>query len=223
LLKDIENNAAIIGNRVKSTRMLAGYTRTAFSQISGISMATLRTWEDPTHGRRGITKKGAKRFINVVNNLGIYCTEEWLLLGKGPGSTIMDVIKNVSLDNNSTVTWGEEEAIFKDIESFKTNNPDPIVASIVDDSMLPFYSYGDYIGGSRKTGDNIAALIGLNCIIELQDKIVVRKISIIDNENKYVLTALNIKPSTVDAVIVRTDLVAASEIVWHRSRGKNQE
>lgn len=47
---------------------------------------------------------------------------------------------------------------------------------IMDGTMLPFFSYGDYVGGSKKIGNNVSSFLGFNCIIELKDVITVSKI-----------------------------------------------
>ncbi len=206
------------GNRVKSARMLTGCTRKAFSEKTGISAATLRVWEEPLAGRSGITKKGAERFTLILQSCGIYCTVEWLLLGKGPGPTLLNVDKETIFKNIEPITWGEEEAIFKDIEAFKANNPNPIVAIVTDGSMIPFYSYGDYVGGVKRTGQEINALIGCNCIIELPKITIVRKISLINNLGRYTLSALNIDSSIINPVITDTEIISAAKIIWHRSR-----
>ncbi len=211
------DNPNTVGNRVKSARMLSGHSRQSFAKASEISMATLRAWEDPTPGRCGLTKKGAKRLVRALNGMGIFCTEEWLLAGSGPGPKIIH--DSFEPDPDEVVDWGEEESILKDIESFKKNNPDPIVAIVADGSMLPKFSYGDYVGGNKVYGDDIKSLIGTNCIVEITEKTLIRRVGDYIQDG-YTLTAINQDPSTVDAVIVGVKLKSAAEIVWHRWRKK---
>lgn len=211
--------SCVIGNRIKSVRMLAGYSRKAFAEKSGISGATLRAWEEPVQKRNGITQKGAIRLVQGLQESGISCTLEWLLEGKGPGPSLLNSNPiNVSTDAKLEISWNEEESIFKDIESFKINNPNPIVAIITDGSMLPFYSYSDYVGGSKKTGNEIASLVGLNCIIELEDLTIVRRITSSNSQGKYTVRALNIDPSVTQPVIENVEILSAAHIIWHRSR-----
>lgn len=214
----VRDNPVSVGNRVKSARMLTGHSRQAFAAVSNISMATLRAWEEPTTGRFGLTKKGAKRFIHALNEFGIYCTEDWLLCGHGHGPNIIQTSSEKKFDENE-VTWGEEEAILKDINAFKKNNPDPIVAIVTDGSMLPLFSYGDYVGGCKVYEEDIKKLIGMNCIVKMQDKALMRRLSSF-SENGYTLTSLNQESTVVDPVITGAVLKFAAEIVWHRWRKK---
>ena len=214
------NNPASVGNRVKIARMLSGHNRQSFSEKSGISMATLRAWEEPITGRYGLTKKGAGRFVNALNEMGIYCTSDWLLHGTGPGPNIIRHSNEALLDIEE-VNWGEEEAILKDIEAFKKNNPDPIVAIVTDGSMLPKFSYGDYVGGCKVYGEEIKKLMGINCIVGMKEKTVIRRITSA-SESLYTLTAINQESTTTDIVIADAVLQFSAEITWHRWRKKIQ-
>ena len=214
-------NPVLVGNRVKSARMLSGHSRQSFSKETSISMATLRAWEEPTVGRYGLTKKGAERFVKALNNMGTYCTADWLLHGTGPGPNIIRASHEVAI-NIDEVSWGEEEAILKDIDAFKRNNPDPIVAILTDGSMLPKFSYGDYVGGCKVHGEEMEKLIGRNCIVEIEDKTVIRRMNSASN-SRYTLTALNQEAAAVDTVITDAALKFAAEITWHRWRRKVQD
>lgn len=215
------DNPTSVGNRVKSARMLSGHSRRSFSAESSISMATLRAWEEPTAGRYGLTKKGAERFVSALNEMGVYCTTDWLLHGVGPGPNIIRTAHEMALDIEE-VSWGEEEAILKDIEAFKRNNHDPIVAIVTDGSMLPKFSYGDYVGGCKVYGEEIKKLIGVTCIIGIDEKTVIRRLTSASG-SRYTLTALNQESTTVDTVITDIILKFAAEITWHRWRKKIQD
>ncbi len=210
--------AALRGDRIKSARMLAGYTRKAFADKFSIPVPTIRAWEEPPAGRNGVTNSGVKRLTKVFNESGIYCTKEWILNGTGPGPTIVDRYNDQSPEK--AITWGEEEAILRDIESFKQNNRSPMVAVITDRAMIPYYSYGDYVGGEKKTGKEIRSLVGLNCIVEVRNKLLIRRISMVDVHNRYTLTALNMEVSGTDPVITQVEIAAAAQIVWHRGRAR---
>lgn len=219
--QQIKDDPVIIGNRIKSVRMLAGYNRKAFSKKTGISAVTLRVWEEPSSDRQGITENGVSRLITALEICGIHCTADWITHGIGSGPTLVDLDRSKILGNDQNViTWDEEEAIFKDIESFKSNNPDPIVAIIIDGSMLPFYCYGDYVGGTKRFGDDIISLSGLNCIIELQDLTLIRKLDFIEKEKIFTLSAINIDSSVKNPVIHNAEVISAAKIVWHRSKEK---
>lgn len=212
------DNPTSIGNRVKSARMLSGYTRQAFATVSEISMSTLRIWEEPSKTRSGLSLKGANRLVKALNSIGIFCTSQWLLNGTGPGPNIIGSPREKIFEKQS-VSWGEDESILKDIAAFKLNNTDPIVAIIQDGSMLPKFSYSDYVGGSKLYGEDIAQLIGRDCIIGLEDKTIVRRIVSL-SESGYTLSALNQDSLLKDTIIVEAKPFYAAEIVWHRWKRK---
>lgn len=219
LAENSKSEPSVIGNRVKSARMLAGYSRCKFAEKSRISAATLRIWEEPPPNRGGITKKGVARLITTLQSCGIYCTMEWIWTGKGQGPAVINFDKGLITNEVEAVTWGEEEAIFKDIESFKANNSNPIVAVVSDGSMLPFYSYGDYVGGSKKQDGDIASLVGSNCIIELEDMTIIRRISRLDNVTMaFTLSALNVDSSISEPIMQTNKIISAAKIIWHRGR-----
>lgn len=214
------DEAIEIGNRIKSTRMLSGYTRKSFALETGISSATLRFWEEPKHGRYGLTKKGAERLITAFNKCGVLCDKEWLLSGKGHGPKLINTnFSKLFEDDDQQESWGEEEAIIKDIESFKENNPNSIILMITDTSMLPIYSEGDYVGGSKKYSCDIKNLIGLNCIVETDKYILARKIVAGRSSDVFSLIALNKKGGS-EQVTLNVELKSAAEIVFHRWKGR---
>jgi hypothetical protein len=198
--------------------MLAGYTRKAFADKFSIPVPTIRAWEEPPVGRNGVTTSGIKRLIKVFHESGIYCTEEWILNGAGPGPTLVDRYNDTAPEK--AITWGEEEAILRDIESFKQNNRSAMVAVVTDRAMLPYYSYGDYVGGEKKTGKDIRLLLGLNCVVEVRNKLLIRRISMVDAHNRYTLTALNMEVPGADPVVTNVEISAAAQIVWHRGRAR---
>lgn len=206
-----------IGNRVKSARMLSGLTRTSFAKKSNISAATLRAWEEPPKERHGLTSKGAKRLIVALNLCGIYCSESWLLFGHGESPKPIDMIGQSPIDdkNNSTL-WTEEEAILKDINSFLQNNKNAIVIIVPDDIMCPPFSAGDYVGGRKKTIDQIKSLIGLNCIIETNHSILIREI--IELNGNYISVKGTSSSFQDKDNIDINEINSAAEIIWHRWR-----
>lgn len=214
-IKNTKNSPSSAGNRVKSARMLSGHSRKAFADISGISMATLRAWEDPGDGRKGLTKKGADRLVKALNKAGISCSKKWLLHGEGIGPKPIGQYSEIFTDEDVFKGWGEEEAIFKDIESFRANNIDGLIAIVNDDAMLPLYSPGDYVGGIKKTGNDIKNLIGINCIVEYEDSIIIRRITT-EKNGLYTLSVLNQDSTLENLVLVDVDISIAAEVTWHR-------
>lgn len=215
-LKNI--NLFSAGHRVKSARMLGGYSRTAFAKISNISAATLRAWEEPNEGRYGLTQKGAERLIDALSRCNVHCSVDWLLYGKGFGPSIAGQKTKLHNLDFEQITWGAEESILKDIAAFKTNNPNAIVTMISDETMSPFFSNGDYVGGCLESDLDIKKLSGTNCIIDTGSDLLVRKI-IACHKNLYTVTSVN--PSLSEPLILSVQIKSAAEIVWHRRRKKS--
>ena len=210
-----KNDIIAAGNRVKSARMLSGHSRQSFAKVSDISMATLRAWEEPQGGRSGLTVKGAKRIVQALKNVGIHCCDIWLLHGIGIGPKIIDKC-NIS-EIYEKPSWDEEEAIFKDIESFKINNPDPIIAMVSNQLMVPRFFYGDYVGGSKVSGEKLKLIFDRACIICIEEKILIKNLVYHDNRG-YILSDLN--AIRAESHLILPEITAAAEIVWHRSRRK---
>lgn len=226
MIVELENkpmlmDPASIANRIKSTRMLSGHTRRSFSRQSEISVATLKAWEYPKgESRNGLTQLGADRLVNAFKKCGISCTKKWLLCGEGPGPKVDSPIFQEFFDNQTSNEWDEEESILKDIESFKHNNPNSIVIMVPDNTMYPLFNYGDYVAGNKKQGAELKALIGLNCIVELVDKTIVRTLRAVSS-NRYSLSTINETNSKNEASALNVKIVSAAEIVWHRWRKKS--
>ncbi len=216
--KNTNIEQSIVGNRIKSVRMLAGYNRKEFSEKTGISAATLRIWENPFSDRQGITENGVVRLMQALKACGVLCSKDWLINGLGPGPSLIMDRSSILSQALQDITWGEEESIFKDIQSFKANNINPVVTMITDDSMTPFYFYGDYVGGSKKNGANIHQFVGSHCIVELQHTTVIRGVNQCLTNNKYILSTPNINQSITSQIIYDPEIITIAKIVWHRSK-----
>lgn len=215
ILIEKKDNPTSVGNRIKSARMLSGHSRISFSTISKISAATLRAWEEPNAGRYGLTEKGATRLINALRRCNINCTKKWLLHGIGGGPNLIGSNAKILDLQYENVNWGEEESILKDIAAFKSNNANTIVTMITDNVMLPFFSYGDYVGGCALSKKNIKKLIGFHCIIDIGNDLIVRTISAC-SKNRCKVTSPN--PAFADSIINAAEIKVAAEIIWHRRR-----
>ncbi len=206
-----------IGKRVKSARMLSGLSRGEIAEKYGISLPTLRAWENPPSGKGGLTQKGAIRLVEAFKCAGVVCDVKWLLLGIGRGPTLANVISQFG--NELPIICDEEESILNEIECFKENNSDSIVVIVKDDGMSPLYNIGDYVGGSKMYNNDIEKLEGLDCIVEsLDDEIFIRKLNKGRYANLYTLSCTNPMNDNVRPLIIDLPLKSAAEIVWRRKR-----
>lgn len=209
----LDSNAR--GNRIKSARMLGGLSRRKFASVSKISLPTLRSWEEPSIGRGGLTENGAQRLSAAFLQHGIVCSTEWLLSGKGSSPKFLESTEQSIIEiEDESIFWNEDESIIRDIEAFKKHNAEAIVALIQDAAMVPFFSLGDFVGGYRLYGDRISYLVGLNCIIETQGNILVRKIAKKYTDDLFELSPINLQIEHPKIVTIES----AAEIIWHRKR-----
>ena len=74
---------------------------------------------------------------------------QWLLDGNGKSPALLDseFAPYPTIDNGIAPLLAQENTIQKEVDFFKTNNPNAIVIMVSDDTMEPVYSSGDFVGG----------------------------------------------------------------------------
>jgi transcriptional regulator with XRE-family HTH domain len=212
------NSKENVAERIKASRSIAGYaSRKEFCFKFGISYDTLDAWE---RGKNPLTLKGAKRIVEALKSVGVYCSEEWLMEGKGfsprPMNELTSEIKASSSDSLSDLE--KNLKLSTEVATFTTLNENSIVTLITDDSMLPFYKEGDYVGGIRLKGLEIEKAIDKKCIIELQgENTVVRQLQNEKSISRYTLGVFNKNAVEQKKIVARKNIVSAAPIIWHRS------
>lgn len=219
----IEKSLNTAGERLKRARILSGIsTRREFEKKHSISANTLQGWEQ---GKNPLSQKGAKRVVEAFKEEGLICSVDWLMHGTGmpprPYEMLSTGISEKGKTDTSIATLNlrEEEAIYQETQLFKDQNPNSIVISVVDDSLEPYYSIGDYIGGIKVYGEEVNLFLGSPCIIELQEQdIVSRFIHAGANPNTYTLSCTNPKTTASIPNYNNVRIVSAAPIVWHRKK-----
>ncbi|KTC98227.1 XRE family transcriptional regulator [Legionella erythra] len=208
-----------VGRRIKMVRNLAGISRKDLESKYGISMHTLQSWE---LGRNPLTEKTASKLIEILHDAGVTCSVQWLLDGAGKSPTLFtsEFMPYPALDKDIAPLLSQESAIQKEIEFFKTNNPNAIVIMVSDDTMEPTYSKGDFVGGIQymNTSD-IEECIGHDCVVEISEGIYFRRL--IKRTNGYALVCLNSQTEVEEPVIFSKKILAATPIIWHRWKLKS--
>jgi len=207
--------------RIKAARSIAGYAeRKAFCSRFNFPVATLEAWE---RGKNPLTLKGAKRLVQILREVGVYSSEEWLREGKGISPRPIEEISE-SFDvsaGESLHAVGENLKIAKEISTFITQNEGAIVTIVNDDAMLPFYEEGDYVGGVKHRGCDIKEVINKRCIIEFPNrKLTVRQLSKGIDSSHYNISAINLNTKMSPTVEYNVEIISAAPILWHRSYGK---
>jgi len=212
--KNIDVQKVGAGRRIKMTRTLAGISRKDLEEKYGISMHTLQSWE---LGRNPLTEKAASKLVEIFHSTGISCSRQWLLegVGKSPALLESEFSPYPTTDKDIAPLLAQENTIQKEVDFFKTNNPNAVVIMVSDDTMEPSYSHGDFVGGIRYIiPQKINECVGHDCIIEISDGIFFRRL--LQRKNGYALVCLNAQTETDEPVIFAKSILAATPIIWHR-------
>ncbi len=220
---NIEQRLTTSGERLRRARILAGITtRREFEKRHCISANTLQGWEQ---GKNPLSEKGARRVVKAFKSEGLICSVEWLIHGKGMPPRPYEMVnagvnESIRTDNAlADLNLREEEAIYKETQIFKTENPNSIVMSIADDALEPHYSVGDYVGGTRLTHHAINQYLGSACIIELENNLILpRFLHAGTKEGTYILSCTNPKTKTAPLNYYNIRIVSAAPILWHRRK-----
>ncbi len=220
---NIEKQLSTSGERLKRARVLAGLTtRREFEKKYSISANTLQGWEQ---GKNPLSKKGAKRVIEAFKWEGLICSMEWLLHGTGMpprpyemlNAGVRDpVLTDISL---SELNLREEEAIYKETQLFKEQNPNSIIMAVTDDAMEPYFSLGDYVGGIQIPTEEIEKHLGNAFIVELENNVIVpRFLHAGAQSGTYSITNTNPKTQATPLSLYNIKIVNAAPILWHRRK-----
>lgn len=211
-----------IGSRIKTARLLAGYTRSQMGDF-GISVNTLQSWE---MGRLHLSLKGAQKIVNALSKAGIQCSMEWLLTGKGLHPRTFKEVEEYLFNSNSNDldlslaslhTLSKEDIMAKEAAFFQVLNANSITMSISDDAMEPQFPVGGLIGGKRHEGIAISRIIGSNCIIETSSHhIYFRKLLSGTKPDRYNLTSINPSTKIENPIIYNQKIISAAPVLWHR-------
>lgn len=208
-----------IAERLKVARSIAGYgNRKDFCSHFDIPYDTLDAWE---RGKNPLTLKGAKRIVDVLNSVGIYCSGDWLMKGEGLSPRpLKEILPDMGIDLSGSLSLFEKNiGLATEVSTFTTLNKDSIITIIRDESMLPFYEKGDYVGGIRLRGHNIINAIGKRCIVEFVDEcIIVGQLQQSKKSYSYEVESANKnitkKPKMEEHL---AEIAAVAPILWHRT------
>ena len=209
-----KNDTSAMGQRIKRARMLAGLSRKDLEEKHGISIHTLQSWE---LGRNPLNHAKAANLVEILHQYDVSCSIDWLLGGSGKGpSVITNDFKNFPfLDETVGNLIASEQAIQKEIDFFKTNNPNAVVMMVSDDAMQPEYQSGDFIGGIKCIDrDKRNTCVGYDCIVETTEGTFFRRL--IKSEDKYLLVCNNNRTSVSDPVISADSILSIAPVIWHR-------
>lgn len=205
-----------VAERLKAARSLAGYNnRRDFCTHFGLPYDTIDAWE---RGKNPLTLKGAKRIIDSLKSVGIYCSEEWLIEGTGVSPrSFQEAFPMINLNPSESLSVFEEHlGLAAELSTFTTLNRNSILTLIRDDSMLPFYAEGDYVGGIRLPKGDQEEALHKRCIVEFpENSIAVGQFEKVNGN--YRVSPLN-KDAQTEIIedVPPMNIVSVAPIVWHR-------
>lgn len=207
------SDISAVGKRLFLARNMLGLSRRKFNEKFKVSVNTLQAWES---GKNPLSPKVAKMLSQYFLDAGLICSQDWLIEGNG---TLPRFVNTEILENAPQKNTNVEKEIYLEIETFNTVNSDPIVMTIPDDTMLPFYKAGDYVAGNKKYKEDINKYLGCNCIIETIEGITLcRKLAQGELINTYTLLCTNLDTKEASLVISNIKLNFVAEVIWHRKR-----
>lgn len=188
------------GKRLRVLRKMSGLTLEELSSRYDFGVSTIKYWECAKNN--GLSSKGAKKVIAVMQSEGIHCSYMWLMHGIGLPPQFLDVHYhggNKTIDSNIGVkqsTYEDEKSIEQEVTKFCENVTQAITLTVFDDGMEPLYSIGDSVGGRRLYGADLAKSIDKNCIVETVDhQLLCRKVAQGASLNSFNLYCIN--PNTI--------------------------
>jgi HTH-type transcriptional regulator, cell division transcriptional repressor len=208
------------GKRLRLVRKMSGLTLNELAEKHHLSISTIKYWECAK--KQGLSSKGAKRIIAAMQSQGVQCSYMWLMHGIGLPPQFLDVRfgnGNKKIPQIDEATFEEEKTIAQEIALFCEKITDAITLTVFDDAMEPVYSVGDGVGGKRFYGEELAKVVGKNCIVETADhQLLCRRVAQGSDANNFNLYCVNPYTIANPPHLYEIKLLSAAPIsrVWKR-------
>ena len=205
--------------------------RKELCQDTGIKPDTLYRW---MNGRlQGIGPSGAASLLLKLRQIGVICSEDWLLYGEGippyralaiselteaPPSSLENFLSDdLSLNKSpDTADLAQRDLLVfnKEIKFFQENNPHALGVFLKDNAMQPVFMAGDYVAGVRT--QQFEKLLGEFCLVQTENsgELLACRLEAGIN-NTFTLLCLN-PNETRPMVLLNQKLITAARIIWRR-------
>lgn len=201
-----------IGDRIKSARMQLGYSRKKFAEKYNFSSATLQAWED---GRYIAPLRGIVKYIQALEIAGLSSSVDWFIHGVGVSPQLKDGLSKQATPPTALSSLTSEHK--EDASFFEQSYQNSILVSVTDDTMVPFFNTGDFVGGYFVPLDSIDHHIGSFCIaIIATGEILVRKLKYGTKPGFFTLVSTNLDSEVATAFLTNCELQKIAPITWHR-------
>lgn len=216
MTKMIDHEREVRALRVQELRKMTKLSRREFSKKTGIPNATLQHWEDTE--KHTFPEKSAKRLIKAMLALGIHCSYQWLIYGKGhPPEFISSSPTITSTNLTHQAIESMDQQILLEIELFLRQSKDSTTFIVPDNSMEPRFVTGEIVGGIWQYGKNIQKLVGFECIVLVEGADVqLRTLLKGDIEGCFHLAHTNPKTTALKPFLYNVELVSAAPVIWSR-------
>ena len=217
-----KNSKDARAKRLKRLRKLTKKSRKSFAETYKISQGTLQNWETARFG--GLTEKGAKLILEALKQENIHCTFNWLMYGAGAGPQKSLPTNMADLSGAEAITGTKKQkinpaAINIEHEAFLASHLNPITHKVVDETMMPFFSSGELVGGEAVESNNQSALLNKICIVKVEGMdTMVRRVRQGSEPNKFNLIITNTEDSSTNPVIYNATITQAAPIIWSRKK-----
>lgn len=208
------------GKRLRLVRKMAGLTLKELAKKYDLGISTIKYWECAIN--KGLSSKGAKKFIAAMQQQGIQCSHIWLMHGVGLPPYFFNINSNNKITEALSfdqITVEEEESINCEISLFCNKISAAITSTIFDDGMEPFYSIGDTVGGRNFSGENLINAIGKNCLVEtINHQLLCRRVSQGNSPDTFNLSCVNPNTTANTPNLYEVKLLSAAPItrMWRR-------
>lgn len=211
------------GERLRRVRNIANLSREEFCSDGSVNIHTLAGWELGRFG--GLSRNGAIIVAHRVAKEGVHCTVEWLLHDIGVSPYLIPKIdvtnNNIQNQKNIDNSYHEEvnNLITDELICFRSHYKEILELSVTDNSMAPYYNIGDHVAGKKIYEDDIAKLIGKDCIVNTENGLLLlRNLRQGTTDNHYTLISLNAFTQSNNSILYDIKITSAAPIYWHRKK-----
>lgn len=202
------------GQRLRALRGYASLSRAHIEKHYGIPEPTIKSWEFSRN--KDITQKSINRLLAMFEEAGLPCTEEWLILGKGPSPF------------ESFMAQGKPRPMTEPPEAlerayFESLNPNSLTHTLETNTLAPHLEAGQILGGILVEREKLSKKLGhfFLFILPPQTLVVGRLTQGTKKDSFSIIQDLSLESK--DAVLTDAPFTKAYEVVWWRKSTPSEQ